>query len=332
MSLLNLWAPVDLGLSYVLLASFLLGIVHGITPDEHTWPITFAYSVGSYSSRGGAKAGLLFSLGFTLQRSALAELAYFALVGIFTTVTAFGISYILVGLAMAAAGVYFQMRQHYFHWHYLEERLGTIFGIHKEGSRQQREELEHTADPALSMDGLLEGKPIPSRLALLHGIIAGFGFGAFALVMYTVLVPAMPSAWIAFLPGLLFGLGTMVMQIMFGAAFGRAVRGFGRLSQKGVSFVAKRISISVLSYGGVAFVAAGAAVLAFPALMNTGIATGIKITPLGSLDMGFFLIVISVAVVGIVSYVSSVRKARELGYVERGDSVSSGIGGAGRSE
>lgn len=307
----------------MLLASFLLGVVHGITPDEHTWPITFAYSVGSYSSRGGAKAGLLFSLGFTLQRSALAEIAYFALIGIFTTVFAIGVSYVVVGIAMAAAGIYFQKRTHYFHWHYIEEKLGTLIGIHKEGSLQQKEELDHTADPAMSMDGLSDDKPIPARLALVHGVVAGFGFGAFALIMYTVLVPAMPSPWIAFLPGLLFGLGTMVMQIMFGAFFGRAVRGFGKLSKKGVSYVARRISISVLSYGGVAFMIGGLAVLAFPGIMGVGISTGLKIHNLDSLDMGFFLVVISVAVIGLISYLFAVRRARELGYVELPEGVRS---------
>jgi len=41
-------------------------MLHGITPDEHTWPITFSYAVGEYSTRGGMKAGFLFSLGFTI--------------------------------------------------------------------------------------------------------------------------------------------------------------------------------------------------------------------------------------------------------------------------
>ncbi len=325
MTAINLWSPSDLGLAYVLLVSFLLGIVHGITPDEHTWPITFAYSVGSYSSKGGAKSGLLFSLGFTAQRSILAELSYFALIGIFTTAAAFGISYIAVGAAMAAAGLYFQSKHHYFHWHYIEEKLGTLLGIHKHGSQQQKDEFEHRADPALSMDGVEENKPVPGRLALLHGVIAGFGFGAFALITYTVLVPAMPSPWLAFLPGLLFGLGTMFMQIVFGAFFGRAMRRAGKLSREGVAYVSRRISIAVLAYGGAAFVLAGAAILAFPSLMDIGVSTGLKIHNLDSLGLGFFLVVLSVAVVGIASYLVSVRKAKELGYVERTEGPMEGI-------
>ncbi len=40
-----------------LITVFLMGMVHGITPDEHTWAITFSYSIGSYSTRGGMRAG-----------------------------------------------------------------------------------------------------------------------------------------------------------------------------------------------------------------------------------------------------------------------------------
>lgn len=241
-------------------------------------------------------------------------------------------SYIAVGVAMAAAGLYFQRRHHYFHWHYLEEKLGTLLGIHKHGSHEQKEELEHRADPSLSMDGVDGDRPVPARLAFLHGIIAGFGFGAFALIMYTVLVPSMPSPWVAFLPGLLFGLGTMVMQILFGAFFGRAVRGFGRLNREGVSYVSRRISISVLSYGGIAFVLGGFAILAFPALMDAGISTGLRIHNLDSLGLGFFLVIISVAVVGIASYLVSVRKAKELGYVEVKDGHGEVVDRAGESD
>jgi len=43
-------------------------LVHGITPDEHTWPITFSYAVGSYSTRRGLGAGVTFSLAFAAHR------------------------------------------------------------------------------------------------------------------------------------------------------------------------------------------------------------------------------------------------------------------------
>jgi len=55
--------PHGLSLGLILLMSFILGLLHGATPDEHTWPITFSYAVGAYSTRRGMKAGFLFSLG-----------------------------------------------------------------------------------------------------------------------------------------------------------------------------------------------------------------------------------------------------------------------------
>ena len=62
---INLWNPTNVTFIEALILSFLLGIVHGLTPDEHTWPITFSYAVGSYSTKKGMKAGLIFSSGFT---------------------------------------------------------------------------------------------------------------------------------------------------------------------------------------------------------------------------------------------------------------------------
>jgi ABC-type nickel/cobalt efflux system permease component RcnA len=74
---LDLWNPhVGLALWAVLVTAFLLGMVHGITPDEHTWPITFSYAVGGYSSRAGMRNALIFSrncsaLGTDLRRVGL---------------------------------------------------------------------------------------------------------------------------------------------------------------------------------------------------------------------------------------------------------------------
>ena len=59
--------------------SFLFGLLHGILPDEHTWPITFSYAIGGASGKEGMKAGLYFSGAFTVQRLAVSELAYLAL-------------------------------------------------------------------------------------------------------------------------------------------------------------------------------------------------------------------------------------------------------------
>ena len=74
---INLFNPVYDGVYITLLLSYLLGIVHGITPDEHTWPITFSYAVGSGSTKRGAEVGAIFSAGFTLQRALMSEIIFF---------------------------------------------------------------------------------------------------------------------------------------------------------------------------------------------------------------------------------------------------------------
>ena len=66
----GLAVPVILGIA------LLLGMLHGLTPDEHTWPITFSYSIGSYSSRGGMKSGVMVSGGFAIQRTILAAMGF----------------------------------------------------------------------------------------------------------------------------------------------------------------------------------------------------------------------------------------------------------------
>ncbi len=306
---INLYNPQNIGIYSAIVIALLLGFVHGITPDEHTWPITFSYAVGSYSTKGGAKAGMIFSAGFTLQRAILSEVAYFALAGIFMTSAAFGITYIFVGIAMFAAGIYIKNKSIYPHWHWLEERLSYAFGLHKKNSKSHELEEEHKLNPLATTDASPALKAVPSKLAFLHGIIAGFGFGAFALIIYTVLSPAMPNAWVGWIPGFMFGIGTMMMQILFGAGFGKWLSGVKRLTQRGIAFVARTISSDVLYYGGLAFSVAGIAILAYPQILTYGISTGIKIHNLGNLGVGFFIVIFAVVIIGFISYFRAIRIA-----------------------
>jgi hypothetical protein len=311
---LNLFNPTNVDFITAVILSYLLGLVHGITPDEHTWPITFSYAVGSYSSKGGMKAGLIFSSGFTLQRAFVSELAYFALVGILTTSLIFGITYMLVGLAMLIAGLYIKEKGLYPHWHWLEGKLGVMIHLHKKNSKEQELEFEHKKNPITSDDEGIGLKKVPSKLAFVHGLIAGFGFGAFALILYTVLSPAMPSPWLGWVPGALFGLGTMTMQIIFGAAFGKWITKVKHLTKKGIAFIARSISSDVLLYGGITFVVAGALIEIFPKILQYGVITPLKIHNLHDLGVGFFIVIAVVVIIGAVSYKLSVNKAEKLGY------------------
>ncbi len=312
--MINLYNPQNVGLISALVISYLLGLVHGITPDEHTWPITFSYAIGSYSVKGGAKAGLIFSSGFTVQRAILSEIAYLALAGIFMTSVAFGITYVAVGAAMFGAGVYIKNKKIYPHWHWLEERLSYITGIHKPGDNIQKKEMEHKLNPVMESGENL--KPVPLKLAFAHGLIAGFGFGAFALILYTVIAPVMPNIWFGWIPGFLFGIGTMTMQVIFGSIFGAWLTKVKKLTIRGMQYLARYISSNVLYYGGLAFAVAGALILEFPQILSYGVITPIKVHNLHDLGVGFFIVIFVVVIIGIVSYIEGMKKVEKLGYTK----------------
>src|SRR5487761_861783 len=106
LALFNGSSPAGLTIPVILAIGFILGLFHGATPDEHTWPITFSYSVGSYSSRGGARAGLVFSTGFTIQRSILTALGFLGLAAVYAAYNLDGYVYVAVGFVMFVAGWY----------------------------------------------------------------------------------------------------------------------------------------------------------------------------------------------------------------------------------
>lgn len=284
---INMWNPsgAGMGVLAILLTAFLLGIVHGITPDEHTWPITFSYAIGSYSWKGGMAAGFLFSVAFTVQRSIMSELSYFALSGFVNDLRFNFWIYLIVGLVMAGSGIYILRRGkiwHLFHTHKM---------LHAEGG----------ANPQAA----------PKYMPLVHGFIAGWGTGAFAIITYTALAPNMGSPWIAFLPGTFFGVGTMVMQILLGSLFGQwmAKR---KLNEGARIMLARLMSGRTLAWGGSTFAAVGLIGLIFPAIGNYQIDTGIKIHNLAHLGLGFFLAVIMLFTVAALSFYLSLKEVSRM--------------------
>jgi hypothetical protein len=266
---INLWDPQHLTLILVFPTAFLLGMTHGITPDEHTWPITFSYSVGSYSSRGGRRAGFLFSAAFTLQRAIASELAFLALTSFQFAARWEYVVYLVVGGVMAASGLYILQKGQVLH-------LGHVHGP--------------GPDPRAARD-IKSPRPIPPYMPLVHGFIAGWGVGAFAVIIYTVLAPAMPSVWIGWVPGALFGLGTMVMQILLGSAFGAWMER-RRLSAEAKQYVARKMSGRTLTGGGIAFMAVAVLGLVWPgAIARIALVTPIHIHNLHNLGAGFILAV-----------------------------------------
>ena len=265
--------------------SLLLGIIHGITPDEHTWPITFSYAIGSYSTRRGLRAGLIFSLAFTIQRAIASELAYLGLSRVYTFASLNNIVYVVVGALMAVAGFFIVHKKTILHFDL------PFFRKHEEDNSKTTEWLK---DPRPWMPAV-------------HGFVAGWGFGAFALILYTVLAPATHSAALGWVPGALFGIGTMLVQMLLGGLFGYISSRKG-LSEEAIRRVALKTAGNTLTYGGIAFIAAGILSTVFPALLNKGLATGLHVKSLGHIGLPFILVIICVAVIGIGTMVIQTRQ------------------------
>ena len=267
----------NLTLSAIVLISFILGILHGVTPDEHTWPITFSYAVGSYSTRKGMKAGFAFSAGFTLQRAFLTTLGFLGLASIYKTYNLNGPIYVIVGIAMAIAGSYILNKKVDLHL-----PIDALFG-----NKHHTEKAERTP---------MHDVPLP--MAVGHGLIAGFGFGAYATIITFILAPQVPSLVYAPLPGLFFGLGTMTMQIVFGAIFANLAR-IRKFSEQQMKFLGRRTAGRTLFYGGIIFSVIGLLIIAFPVINQWAISTGNPIPNLDSINVATLLVLVVVGGFGI---------------------------------
>jgi sulfite exporter TauE/SafE len=281
----NLWDPTHVSFTVDLLTAFLLGIVHGVTPDEHTWPITFSYAVGGYSTARGLRAGLLFSLAFAIQAAFASELAHLGLTQWFTIAGFDNIVYVAVGLVMAAAGLFAMGR-------------GVLPHLHLPGLPRTQER----AQP-------LQPRELKWWMPAVHGFIAGWGLDAFSAIIYTTLAPAMPSAATGWLPGLVFGLGTLCVQAAAGAAFGAwAVR--RGLPQEAIRNIALTTAARTLTWGGLAFFLFGLFGLAFPGIADIAVRTPLHVHNLDTLGLPFLLLVFAVLGVGVTSFVSATQAWR----------------------
>lgn len=267
----------------ILIISFILGMLHGATPDEHTWPITFSYAIGKYSTKSGMKAGFLFSLGFTMQRAFLTTLGFIGLAAIYAKYNLDGPVYAVVGFVMAIAGSYI-LKGKYIHLPI--DRL-----LHREIHGELEDQL----------------RDIPLKMTIVHGLIAGFGFGAYATIITFVLAPQMPNIWYAPLPGALFGIGTMVMQMIFGALFANILKA-KKMGEKVLQYIARKTAGRTLYYGGLVFMIVGLLIIAFPVIDNFAISTGNPIPNLDAINVGFLLVVGVVGIIGISSIVMSYKE------------------------
>lgn len=221
----------------LLAGCFFLGILHGIIPDEHTWPITFSYSVGSASGRGGMLAAFFFSSAFTLQRTLMSGFAYFAIVSVVDLAKYLGYVYVAVGTAMSLAG-FLIMRNSLPHWHPL------MWISNKDRMKHERE---------------MDNRLVPVHWTIIHGFIAGFGVdtGLFTSFIYLVAVPAMPNPFLGLAPGLLFGFGTMSILLVIGLIFGSGLKIAKRFGVERIETFGSMVASRSLFAGGLLFVGAG---------------------------------------------------------------------------
>ena len=265
----------------LLAGCFSLGMLHGVVPDEHTWPITFSYSVGAATGRGGIVSGMFFALAFTAQRAIMAQLVYFAVFPYLAFSEQLnGPVYILVGIAMAAAG-YLILTRRLPHWHPLMW-----------ASRRDLTKHQHDVD--------VSGR-VPLHWCLIHGFIAGFGvdLGLFTTFVYLVAVPSMPSYLLGFLPGAAFGFGTLSVLVFIGLVFGGSFQLARRWGAKRVETFGSLVGARSLLFGGLVFVAAGF-------LFFFGIA---ELLPL---DFGNFIVLLFMAAVIIPVMIKTWRDVRAM--------------------
>jgi sulfite exporter TauE/SafE len=280
---INLWDPTHVSFTVDLLTAFLLGIVHGVTPDEHTWPITFSYAVGGHSTARGLRAGLLFSVAFAVQAALASELAHLGLTQWVVAEWFDKVVYVIVGIVMLVAGLFAMGR-------------GVLPHLRLPGRTRT-----HDRPP--------QPRELKWWMPAVHGFIAGWGIDAFSVIIYTTLAPAMPSAATGWLPGFVFGFGTLCVQAAAGAAFGAWAMRRG-LPNEAIRNIALTTAARTLTWGGLAFLVFGVLGLAFPGLAGFAIATPLRIHNLDTLGLPQLLLVFAVVGVGVTSFVSATQTWR----------------------
>ena len=283
---------------FLLAGCFGLGILHGLIPDEHTWPITFAYSVGTTTGRGGIKSASWFSMAFTAQRALMSTLVYLALsaaIGYWgfnlatedTVVN--GPIYICVGIAMAVAGYLI-----------LTNRVGHFHPF----MRLSKNDLaKHTSTKGSASTST---GSVPTHWCIIHGFISGFGTdsGILSTWIYvtTILLFLVPNHlwYISWLPGTLFGLGTFVVLMFVGFFFGQTLQVAKKFGPHRIAQFGRLVGARVLLLGGLVFIAFG------PLYWSGWFQANV------SFDAGQFIVILVLIVIALPTMVFTWREVKKL--------------------
>ena len=285
-------------LSFLLAGCFGLGVLHGLIPDEHTWPITFAYSVGTTTGRGGVRSASFFSLAFTAQRALMSTIVYLALsaaIGFWgfnlaTEDTAVnGPIYICVGAAMAIAGYLI-----------LTNRIGHFHPFMRL-SQRDLDKHTHTSTSPTPTDA-----SVPTHWCIIHGFISGFGTdsGILSTWIYitTILLFLVPNHlwYISWLPGTLFGLGTFLVLMFVGFFFGKTLQVAKRFGPNRIAQFGRLVGARVLLFGGLVFVAIG------PLYWTGWFSANV------SFDAGQFIVIVILVVIALPTMIYTWREVKKL--------------------
>jgi len=108
--------------------------------------------------------------------------------------------------------------------------------------------------------------------------------------------PAMPTPWLGFMPGLVFGLGTMLVLAVIGVLFGSFLRWARTLTEQQITRIGTETGARTLFYGGLLFIIFGGAII----LGST------KLLPV---DEDHFLIIFFMVGIAAPAFIYSYRRA-----------------------
>ena len=167
------------------LALFIVGIIHGLKPDEHTWPITISYALMQKNLFDAIKSTTVFALALTTIWTGLSAFVGQAVnLGLGSNPMEDPIVDTIVGLTMIAVAFVY---------------------ILKSGMKS----------PSTVKDevGVTRKEAPDYKLIWIHGTAAAFGGDFFVVLIISLSVIALFPSFPTFLAGLLFGVGSWLSQL-----------------------------------------------------------------------------------------------------------------------
>jgi len=171
------------------LAILIIGLIHGLKPDEHTWPITISYAMMQKNLYGAIKSTIVFALALTTIWTGLSALVgQVVSLGLGTNVIIDPEVDIIVGLTMIAVALIY------------------IF-------KSERKKGYRTSSAVDDKKTVSETSAPDYKLIWVHGTAAAFGGDFFVVLLISLSVSTILPSFPTFLVGLLFGLGSLVSQL-----------------------------------------------------------------------------------------------------------------------